>query len=287
MTLNRKSEKSFELSSTSREAVIAVETIEHLSNGVSLESAMKITTFISIILFAICLFSCSQQREDVTEQNEDVTEQNGIGNIVEDGIWLYVKAQSVHIRKIPELLSETLGILYYGDSVYGCYSLDSIWFRFHYENTDSAFLKVEYLTDQKPKIKQKASTTLSELKKELRETFANANIRLRNDQFVYPIKKHTVVIPENIKTSKLGDWMYPDLKKLNDLSGLGGIKVCMDISADKNTLYTSTAKKGMEMTFYSLGALNMQLVNLVDTATNLSSRIFNGDIEFIKGEIVK
>jgi hypothetical protein len=243
---------------------------------------------IFLLLFSFIFISCQPKIEKVNEA--PIAETLDTVVIEKDSIWLYVKTESAPVRQKPELLSETAGVLYYGDSVYGCYTEDSLWICFHM-NGNAAFLKSEYLTSLMVSMKKTMKdsnakvNTLDDVKRELKREFANKNIKLENDVFVYPRKKHTVIIPKNIKTEELGVVAYPMLKKFQDIYGLGGVKVCTDMSADGSTLYTSTAKEGTKMTFYTMGHLNIRLNDLVDTSKTLPARIMNGHVEFIGGKI--
>jgi hypothetical protein len=229
------------------------------------------------------VFICTSCNQQAKQDLQDIPEEDivFIGN---DTIWLYIQSQSVHVRRKPELLSEPLGVLHYGDSVYGYYIQDSVWFQFS-KDGESAFLKAEYLT---PFLVPQKDTmiTLADVKRELQRHFSKANVNFKDGELYYPHKTHTVTIPKNIKTIELGNIVYPELRKLNRDFGFGGVRLCTDMSADKSALYTSTARKGTKMTFYSLGALNMQLSDVWDsTSTSLPARIINGDVTFIKGEI--
>ncbi|MDR1198132.1 MAG: hypothetical protein LBK94_03845 [Prevotellaceae bacterium] len=235
--------------------------------------------FLLITLNAVILLVCCNRQAGKNSQeatNEDTV------FAVKDTIWLYVKAQSVHVREKPELLSEPLGVLYYGDSVHGWYIQDSVWFGFPKNGAD-AFLKTEYLTSLP--VKKDTAISMTNVKKELRRFFSRANVGLKNGQFFYPDKRLTITIPNDIKTIELGKIVYSELEKLNQDHGLGGTRLCTDISADRSDLYTSTAKKGMKMTFYSLGALGMQFSNVIDTSATLSVRIMSGHVKFISGAI--
>jgi hypothetical protein len=245
--------------------------------SLTLKSALLVCTI--AFIFANC-------RQPAEKDSQETIKEDTIVSVGNDTTWLYlyVQAQSVHIRKKPELLSEPCGILHYGDSVYGYYIQDSVWFQLLKDGED-AFLKTEYLTSLLLPRKDTVMS-LADVKKELRKHFSDANISFKNGQFTYPYKTFTVTVPKKIKTIELGNIAYRDLEKLNKEFGLGGVRLCTDISADKNALYTSTAVEGSKITFYSLGALNMELSNIWDTTSkSLPTRIVNGDVTFIKGEI--
>ena len=121
---------------------------------------------------------------------------------------------------------------------------------------------------------------VQEIKETLEAAFMDKNVYYSSStgSFVYPNKEVTLVVPPGVPYIELGRSAYADLGTFEQY-GLGAIKALTDLCVDKSSSAGNSQSNasGNEITFYSLSALGLHLVDFTD-ANRLSTRIIQGDV---------
>ena len=124
-----------------------------------------------------------------------------------------------------------------------------------------------------------------ELMTYLQNELGNSNFSFDSTrkEITFPNKKIKFVTPEGATLSELGKFAYKDVHKFQKKS-LGGVKLCSELSAGKSGIINSNQiQEGKVITFYSIGELKLELIDVENMQDNIITRILKDDIEYIGG----
>lgn len=94
-----------------------------------------------------------------------------------------------------------------------------------------------------------------------------------------------VEIPEGVMLVEIGKKAYSGLLDWEERYNLGGVKLCAEMSADKQGKWVSSFTGNTTISFYPPSSLHLHKISVTDNSSNIICRIINGEIDVSLGNV--